>query len=147
MGAVRRGVLTEASILVHLGSFHCKERATGVKLLLSHEGLTTETIPSFITDVARRFSATQLTAELKRKGLIEVKIYFGSIGRDGFIYRSGREVRMAMMELQKGAEAQGMKLEELRVFEDTVKLDDVDPSIVHQAVRHAPERVSYEWVQ
>jgi hypothetical protein len=94
--------------------------------------------------LAQRFSATDLAVKRVREGW-EVKIYLGSILRGGFRPRSGRELRIVMDELKRVAEARGFAVAELGVVEEAVNLEGVDPSVVAQALRHNPTKVSYKW--
>jgi hypothetical protein len=143
VGAVRSGIMLEGALLVHLGFFSCTEKVPVVKCLLTNSSSRDERLP-FVEELAQRFSATDLAVKRVREGW-EVKIYLGSLLRGGFRPRSGRELRIVMDELKRVAEARGFAVAELGVVEEAVNLEGVDPSVVAQALRHNPTKVSYKW--
>jgi len=143
VGAVRCGILLEGALLVHLGFFSCTEKVQVVRCLLTHPSARDERLP-FVEELAQRYSATDLEVKRVKDGW-EVKIYLGSILRSGFRPRSGREIRIIMDELKRVAEAKGFTVSDVGITEETVNLEGIDPSIVAQAHRHNPAKVSYRW--
>jgi hypothetical protein len=143
VGAVKSGVMLEGALIVHLGFFSCTEKVQVVKCLLTNPSSRDER-PPFVEELAQRFSATDLEVKRNRGGW-EVKIYLGSILKCGFRPRSGRELRILMDELKRAAEAKGFAVADLEIKEETVSLEGVDPSVVAQALRHNPTKVSYKW--
>jgi len=146
VGSVRRDIQTEGSISVYLGRFICREKVSGLKFTLTNPEIDEELVPNLVSEVARKFSSSEVEVKMRRKGVLECKIYLGSISKDGFTFRSGRELRMMMTELKSSAEAHNFRVEDMEIFEETVTLEGVDPSVINQALRNSPERVKYEWV-
>lgn len=144
VGAVRGGTMVEGALLIHLGFFSCSEKVPVVKCILTHPSAKDEKLP-FVEELAQRYAATDHEVKRVKDGL-EVKIYFGSILKSGFRPRSGRELRMVMDEIKKQAEAKGYVTSGLEIVEETVNLEGVDPSIVAQAQRYNPTKISYKWV-
>lgn len=145
VGSVRRDIQTEGSISIYLGRFICKEKVSGVKFTLDGADLNEEALPNAVSDVTRRFNASNVEVKMRRKGALECKILLGSISRDNFAFRSGRELRLMMADLKSAAETLNLRVEDMEIFEETVTLEGVDPSIANQALRTSPERVKYEW--
>jgi len=143
VGAVRSGITLEGALLIHLGFFSCTEKVQVVKCDLTHPSSRDERLP-FVEELAQRYSATDLEVKRVKEGW-EVKIYLGSILRSGFRPRSGREMRIIMDELKRQAEAKGFTVTSIEVIEEAVSLEGIDPSIVAQAQRHSPTKVSYKW--
>ncbi|MEM3386594.1 MAG: hypothetical protein QXN08_02835 [Nitrososphaerales archaeon] len=144
VGAVKIGMMLEGALLIHLGFFSCSERVTAIKCVFTHPSAKDEKLP-FIEELIHRYAATDHEIKKVKEG-IEVKIYLGSILKNGFRPRSGRELRMVMDELKRLAEAKGYTVNNLEIVEETVNLEGVDPSIVAQAQKHSPTKISYKWV-
>lgn len=143
VGAVRSGITLEGALLIHLGFFSCTEKVPVVRCDLTHPSSRDERLP-FVEELVQRYSATDLAVKRVKEGW-EVKIYLGSILKSGFRPRSGREMRIIMDELKRQAEAKGFTVTSLEVIEEAVSLEGIDPSIVAQAQRHNPTKVSYKW--
>jgi len=65
--------------------------------------------------------------------------------RSAFRPRGGRERRILMDELKRVAEARGFTVSDVGITEEAVNLEGIDPSVVAQAQRHNPAKVSYRW--
>ena len=143
VGAVRSGIMLEGALIVQLGFFTCTEKVQVVKCHLTHPSSSDERL-LFVEELAQRYSATDLEVKRVKEGW-EVKIYLGSVLRSGFRPRSGREMRIIMDELKRAAEARGFTISDVGIAEETVNLEGIDPSVVAQAQRHNPAKVSYKW--
>lgn len=145
IGAVKRGLQAEGAISVHLGRFVVKENAQGIEFRLSGPNVE-EKASSFVETVATKYSATKMSVKPRRQDEVLCRLTFGCITGEGMVLRTGREIRAVMEEISNTAARSGFTISDLRMFEEEILWQNVDPALISRFLPSLEGKVKFEWL-
>ena len=145
MGMTRKLFNFEGMIGIYLGNFKVRENIYGIsfEIKVSKEGVGMEDFP-FIQTIADKYGATGV-ALVKKDGKINVRMLFGCIREVILKPKTKEDIDKIVKELVYEAEKAGFSLENLKVFEEEVEWNNVDPALLARGPVKSSDRIRFYW--
>jgi len=145
IGLTRRLFNFEGMIGIYLGNFKVKENIYGISfdIEVGDRNVGIEDFP-FIQAIADRYGATGV-ALLRDKGRVNVRMLFGCIREVVLKPKTKEDIERIIRDLMYEAQKAGVELKDLKVFEEEVEWNDVDPAMLARAQIKGSDRIKYYW--
>lgn len=144
----------QGMISVLLGNFLIKEKVLGIELELSNpelivaekelESRMVQSCP-IIERLAEKYEATSFVYDLKGNNRLNVKIFFGIIGKTLLRPKSKVQVEKIGDEIIRNVKAKGVEVLSSEVFEEETEWTIIDPSAIAKYPYRNSENLRWKW--
>lgn len=145
VGLTRKLFNFEGMIGIYLGNFKVKENIYGISfdIEVGEEKVGIEDFP-FIQAIADKYGATGV-ALLRDERRVNIRMLFGCIREVVLKPKTKEDVEKIMRDLTYEAQKAGVELRDLKVFEEEVEWNNIDPAMLARTQIKDSDRVKWRW--
>jgi len=154
VGMSRKTFEFQGMVGVLLGSFFIKERVPGIELELSNpelivaekelESRKIQSCPT-IENLAEKYEATSFVYDLRGNNILNVKIFFGIIGKTLLRPKKKEQVKKICNEIIREVKEKGVEVLSSEVFEEEMEWTIIDPSMIAKYPYKNSDNLRWEW--
>ncbi len=154
VGMSRKTFEFQGMVGVLLGSFFIKEKVPCIELELSNpelivaekelESRKIQSCPT-IENLAEKYEATSFVYDLRGNNILNVKIFFGIIGKTLLRPKKKEQVKKICNEIIREVKEKGVEVLSSEVFEEEMEWTIIDPSMIAKYPYKNSDNLRWEW--